>query len=146
MQNQAPLFSPPDATYIAQERVFQKNIITDRWSKYSALMQWLEVSADPQRTAKMFSHSLRKDSFFSKATHNSYAWRCERSDGLITEWYTDDRERWAGKIILREMQKAKLLNGIIVITRYYGGVKLDADRFRHVVDATQQIISHMGID
>lgn len=140
MHNQAPLFSPPDASYVAQGRVFLKNSIIDRWSKYSALMQDLPPSADPQRAAKLFSHELKKDSFFSKATHNSYAWRCERDDGWIAEWYHDDGEKGAGKIILRELQKAKLLNGIIVVTRYYGGVKLDGDRFRHVVDAAKKII------
>jgi len=41
----------------------------------------------------MFSHGLKKDSFFAKATHNSYAWRCERDDGWIAEGYTDDGEK-----------------------------------------------------
>jgi len=140
MQNQAPLFSPPWSVYVPAQRRFLKDIITDRGSKYSALIDALTPSADPQRTAKLFFHDLKKDKFHAKATHNTYAWRCERDDGFIAEGYFDDGEKGAGKIILREMQKANLLNGIVVVVRYYGGVKLEADRFRHVVDATQEII------
>ncbi len=140
MQNQAPLFSPPWSLYVSNERIFLKEIITDRGSKYSVLLDALAPSADPQKAAKMFFHALKKDKFHAKATHNSYARRCERDDGFIAEGYFDDGERGAGKIILREMTKNNLLNGIIVVTRYYGGVKLEADRFRHVVDATQAVV------
>jgi len=104
-------------------------------------MDALAPSADPQRSAKLFFHELKKEKFHAKATHNSYARRCEREDGFIAEGYFDDGEKWAGKIILREMQKANLLNGIVVVVRYYGGVKLEWDRFRHVVDASKMIIS-----
>jgi len=140
MQNQAPLFSPPGSVFVADERIFLKEIIVDRWSKYSAVIDALAPSSDPQKMAKLFFHELKKDKFHAKATHNSYARRCERDDGFIAEGYFDDGEKGAGKIILREMQKAKLLNGIVVVVRYYGGVKLEADRFRHVVDATQMIV------
>jgi putative IMPACT (imprinted ancient) family translation regulator len=45
---------------------------------------------------------------------------------------------------LREMQKANLLNGIVVVVRYYGGVKLEGDRFRHVMDASKMIIQKIS--
>lgn len=106
-------------------------------------MHDLSVSINPQKTAKLFFHELKKDKFHAKATHNSYAWRSERDDGFIAEWYFDDGEKWAGKIILREMQKSHLLNGIIVVVRYYWGIKLEWERFRHVVDASQMIIQQI---
>ena len=140
MQNQAPLFSPPWSVFVADKRIFLKEVIVDRGSKYSVLIDALTPSADPQRSAKLFFHDLKKDKFHAKATHNSYAWRCEREDGFIVEGYFDDGEKGAGKIILREMQKANLLNGIVVVVRYYWWVKLEADRFRHVVDATKLIV------
>jgi putative IMPACT (imprinted ancient) family translation regulator len=48
---------------------------------------------DPQRSAKIFSHKLRKEAFHAKATHNTYARRCERDDGFVTEGYFDDGEK-----------------------------------------------------
>lgn len=33
-----------------------------------------------------------------------------------------------------------MINVIIVVTRYFGGVQLHADRFRHVVDATKMFL------
>lgn len=144
MNNQAPLFTPPWSQAYSWGRKFLQNIIVDRWSKYSVLIDVLDTSSDPQRAAKMFSHELNREKFFAKATHNSYAWRAERDDGFIGEWYFDDGEKWAGKIILRELQKTKLLGCIVVVTRYYGGVKLEWDRFRHVVDASQMIIAQIS--
>lgn len=93
MQNQAPLFSPPGSIYVSDERLFLKEIIVDRGSKYSVMIDALPTSADPQKAAKMFFHGLKKDKFHAKATHNSYAWRAERSDGFIAEGYFDDGEK-----------------------------------------------------
>ena len=143
MQNQASLFLPPDVRLVPEWRIFLQNVIIDRWSKYSALLQDLPPSSDPQKSAKLFFHELKNNKFHAKATHNSYARRCERDDGFVAEWYFDDGEKGAGKIILREMQKTHLLNGIIVVVRYYWGIKLEGDRFRHVVDASQMIIEQI---
>lgn len=143
MSKQPQLLLPPDTVYMMQEDIFIKNCIVDRWSKYSVLVHGLQTCPDPQRQAKLFFHTLRKESFFKKATHNSYAWRCERLDGYIAEWYTDDGEKWAGLCILRELRKAHVLNCMIVVTRYYGGIKLEGDRFRHVIDCAKVGIEHM---
>ncbi len=144
MQNQAPLFPPPWSIYISDERIFLKDIIIDRGSKYSVVLDALHPSSDPQRKAKLFYHDLKKDKFHAKATHNSYARRCERDDGFIAEWYYDDGEKGAGKIILREMKKANILNGILVVVRYYGWIKLEWDRFRHVVDSSKLVIDKLN--
>ncbi len=143
MQNQAPLFSPPWSTYVPSWTIFLKNIIEDRGSKYSVLIRELESHTDPQRQAKLFFHALKKDKFHAKATHNSYAWRCERTDGFIADGYFDDGEKWAGQCIVREMRKANILNWIIVVVRYYGWIKLEWDRFRHVIDASKHVIDSL---
>jgi putative IMPACT (imprinted ancient) family translation regulator len=38
---------------------------------------------------------------------------------------------------LRELQRAEAINTIIVVTRYFGGVHLQADRFKNVIEATK---------
>lgn len=65
---------------------------------------------------------IRKE--FWDATHNCYAWRLA-PDGLQYR-FSDDGEPTgsAGKPILFVMQQRELLNTLVVVTRYFGGVKL----------------------
>ena len=143
MDKQAPLFSSPDLCYFPKEKYFFKNIIEDRWSKYSVAWTYLWWIKEPKRETKMISYRLKKEKFFAKATHNSYARRHEDEQWVISEWYVDDGEKWAWICILREMRKAQLVNWMIVVTRYYGWIKLEWDRFRHVIDATKYLIEKM---
>jgi putative IMPACT (imprinted ancient) family translation regulator len=46
--------------------------------------------------------------------------------------------------ILREMRRANAVNILIIVTRYFGGVHLQTDRFRHVIDATKSILEKMN--
>ena len=131
------LFTWLEDRELIQERIFDKNIIEDRWSKYSVLAGKVYLSKD---NLKWWLRQHLSDKFFRKATHNTYGYRLYDEDGYIIEWSNDDGETWAGKIILDYMQRANLVNAVIVVTRYYGGVMLHADRFRHVVDATQYVL------
>ena len=55
-------------------------------------------------------------------------------DGLPLK--SDDGESGAGMIILRMLKRVGCQNGLIIVTRWYGGKQLGGDRFRHVQDAT----------
>ena len=116
--------------------LFLKNCITDRGSKYSATLKILH-SKDEARTVVK---ALKKNIFYTKATHNSYAYRVVDSAGMVHEWKNDDGETGAGMCILRELERAEVINCLVVITRYYGGVQLHADRFVHVINATKLIL------
>jgi putative IMPACT (imprinted ancient) family translation regulator len=131
----APLF-PLVETTISQ-RIILTNIIEDKRSKYTVAADFI----DNEKAHKSWISELKKDKYFRNATHNSYAWRVKLADGSIVESWNDDGETWAGQIILREMQRVNAVNMIIVVTRYFWGVMLHGDRFRHVVDATKMIIS-----
>lgn len=108
------------------------NVITDRGSKYA-------VSGGVVRSreeAKAFISGLKRDKKFAKATHNS--WGLVLSDG--TPLKSDDGESGAGMAILRVLEGAGERDLIIVVTRWYGGVKLGGDRFRHVTQAAGMFI------
>ncbi|MFT7146905.1 MAG: putative IMPACT (imprinted ancient) family translation regulator [Yoonia sp.] len=47
----------------------------------------------------------------------------------------EDGESGAGMVILRMLEREELHGHIIVVTRWFGGVKLGGDRFRRVQDA-----------
>ena len=105
------------------------NVLNDKSSKYA-------VSGGPvssKSNAQLFIKDLKRNKKFLKATHNT--WGLILSDG--TQIKDDDREGGAGSIILRILSTAKLYDHIIVVSRWYGGVHLGGDRFRHVKKCAQ---------
>lgn len=136
MTNQS-LFSWFAEKVCITEHAFMGNVILDRWSKYS--VSWGIVIGDKTSIKNWISHYL-SDKYFKKATHNTYAYRIRDKDGLLIEWKNDDWETGAGQCILSQLQRKNMINVIIVVTRYFGGVQLHADRFRHVVDATKMFL------
>lgn len=108
-----------------------KDIIIDRKSKYTVVAWYIEKESD----IKDFLAYIKKDSYFQKATHNSYAFRYKEESGVIVEWKNDDGETGAGMCILREIQRENGLNMILIITRYFWWIKLQTDRYKNVIDA-----------
>ncbi len=105
------------------------NVVTDRGSKYA-------VSGGPavdRDSAALFIKDLRRTKKFAKATHNT--WAVLFRDG--TPLKSDDGESGAGMVILRMLEREGLTDHIVVVTRWYGGVKLGGDRFRRVQDCVR---------
>lgn len=131
----ASLFPLPESTTTTQ--TIMRDIISDKWSKYTVVSDYL----DDSQAHKLRITVLKKDKYFAKATHNSYAWRVKLADWSIMEWKNDDGESGAGQIILTEMKRVNAVNMIVVVTRYFGWVMLYGDRFKHVVDAAKMILN-----
>ncbi len=113
---------------------FEK-IIRDRRSVYS-------VSLGRVTNREEIKQFLKKTKFLKhhgRATHHSWAVRIVH-DGVLYESKNDDGETGAGNVILRILQKKHMVNTAVCVTRWYGGVKLEADRFKHVQDATMFVI------
>jgi putative IMPACT (imprinted ancient) family translation regulator len=123
----------PSTTFCIFERV-----IEDRGSKYSVSYGYVLGRDDIQT----FLKQLKSDKKYAKATHNSWAVRLTK-DAVIYESKSDDGETGAGQVILRVMQKENVTNCIICVTRWFGGIKLMGDRFKHIQDATKYAIEHM---
>ncbi len=115
------------------EKKIMKNIIIDRKSKYTVVGWQVFSEADVQS----FLKDLLRDSYFRKATHNSYAYRIRSENGSILESKNDDGESWAGNCILRELQRENMVNSLIIVTRYFGWIHLQSDRFKNVINATK---------
>ena len=109
-----------------------EHIIEDRGSRYSVSLGLVHGRDD----IKEFLCQLKSKKKYAKATHNSWAARISH-EGAIFETKSDDGETGAGMVILRVMQKEDVTNCIICVTRWFGGVKLMGDRFKHLQDATK---------
>ncbi|MEL6868538.1 MAG: YigZ family protein [Pseudomonadota bacterium] len=111
------------------------NIIVDRGSKYAVS----GGACGDAETASDFIKQLCKRKKFAKATHNT--WGLVLASGPLKH---DDGESGAGMIIVRMLERARLHNHIIVVTRWYGGKHLGGDRFRHVQDAVRFYLDAYG--
>lgn len=127
-----------DGNEPAQKFQLFESIIEDRGSRYSASVGLVTSRED----IKTFLAELKAKKKYAKATHNTWAARISR-DGAIYETKNDDGETGAGMTILRELQRSKATNCVVCVTRWFGGVKLQGDRFRHVQDATRYALEHM---
>lgn len=60
------------------------------------------------------------------ANHLAFAWRLRQPEGFITERFYDAGEPsgTAGRPILAPMQGENLINSVVAVIRYFGGVKL----------------------
>ncbi len=114
-------------------------IIEDRGSKYSASYGLVHGRDD----IKSFLKQLKTNKRYAKADHNSWAARIAH-EGAIYETKSDDGEVGAGQVILRIMQTQDITNCIVVVTRWFGGVKLMGDRFKHLQSATKHALDRIN--
>ena len=135
---QPPRFNFEDSKTPTSEFVLYEQIIEDRGSRYSVSIGRVQGRED----IKLFLRRLKQSKKYARATHNSWAARIS-NDGMIYETKADDGEAGAGMVILRLMQKKQVSDCVICVTRWFGGVKLMGDRFKHVQDATKHAINIM---
>ena len=83
-----------------------------------------------------------------KASHNAWALRCETSSG-IWEDSSDDGEvsGCAGKPIMVTLQQLQLVNILVIVTRYYGGINLGpAGLIKAYSSTARQLIENIGYE
>jgi putative IMPACT (imprinted ancient) family translation regulator len=115
--------------------------VTDRKSKYA-------VCAFSVASEDEFKHKIKlllKEKKYRQADHNIVAYRLKDEAGRLQEYKNDgynspSKETGAGVMMLEIMRQKKTENICVVVTRWYGGIHLGADRFKHVREATAKIL------
>ncbi|PBP25439.1 hypothetical protein BUE80_DR003854 [Diplocarpon rosae] len=74
------------------------------------------------------------------ADHNISAWRVQGSHGII-ESSNDDGESGGGRYLLGLMQAENVVDVLLVVTRWYGGIMLGTDRWRIMSQVSRDAIS-----
>ena len=110
-----------------------EDVLRDRGSRYAVSGGAVQGRA----ACAAFVAELKKVRKFAKATHHS--WACVLSDGGPIK--DDDGEAGAGAVILRMLEREGLVDVIVVVTRWYGGVHLGGDRFAHVVTSVRAYLA-----
>ncbi len=109
------------------------NVLTDRGSKYAVSGARVANRAE----AADFIKQLTRKKKFAKATHNTWAVIFANGEQVKD----DDGESGAGALILQMLEREGLCDHIITVTRWYGGVHLGGDRFRHVKACVQAYLA-----
>ena len=141
MKRQNTQFDFGDTWKPQESFVLFEKIIEDRGSKYSVSVGRINDRKD----LGAFIKKLKSKKKYQKADHNSYAARVSK-DGVLYETKSDDGESGAGQTILRTMQRENVTNCVVCVTRWFGGIKLMGDRFKHVQDAAHYGLSRIKND
>lgn len=94
-------------------------------------------------TAEYFIESVRKE--FFKATHNCFAYRIDKNQFR----FSDDGEPsgTAGKPILFLLEKHDLTQTVLVVTRFFGGIKLGrGGLYRAYSQCAEETILKAGLE
>ena len=115
--------------------------VVDRKSKYAVTSFAVNGVEEFESGIK----SLLKDKKFRSADHNIVSYRIRDREGRLLEYKNDgynspSKETGAGVMMLEIMRQKKAENLCIVVTRWYGGIHLGADRFKHVRNSTIKIL------
>ncbi|XP_028167796.1 protein IMPACT-like [Ostrinia furnacalis] len=116
--------------------ILHSDVIADRRSVFQGHVAPVTCLDDVRQVLK----DLKKNKKILNAKHNTFAFRIEGPGGVV-ENYDDDGEAHAGSKILDLMFKMNARNVVVVVTRWFGGIQIGADRFRHYLAATQQALA-----
>ncbi|CAM2106551.1 unnamed protein product [Caretta caretta] len=113
------------------------NPISDRRSTFQA---HLAPVVSPKQV-KMVLAKLHENKKIASATHNIYAYRiyCEDKQTYLQDC-EDDGETAAGGRLLHLMQILNVRNVLVVVSRWYGGIRLGPDRFKHINNCARNIL------
>lgn len=93
---------------------------------------------DPAQV-KAIMNQILSDKKVARATHNMYAWRCE-INGHLHQDNDDDGESAAGSRMQHLLNIMDVKNVLVCVTRWFGGIHLGSDRFKHINQATRDAL------
>ncbi|KAJ8483020.1 hypothetical protein ONZ51_g4980 [Trametes cubensis] len=98
---------------------------------------------DPSQVPLILAH-LMSDRRIARAAHPIInAWRC-RVGNVLHQDNDDDGETAAGGRLAHLLQILEVENVLVVVTRYFGGIHLGPDRFKHINQAARNALELGG--
>jgi len=161
LQSQEGCDKPPDAVDAMEENIHAVAVTEDADAKHVKCPQIVTGSPLEDRKSVFQGHAatvislaevkavmeeLKSSSKIARATHNMFAYRIEgeKSSSLLQDC-DDDGEDAAGGRMLHLLQLLDVKNVLVVVSRWYGGVLLGPDRFKHINNAARQVLELAGL-
>ncbi|CAH1777283.1 unnamed protein product [Owenia fusiformis] len=120
--------------------IFHGDVITDRKSVFQPHLAIVTNTAQVDAVL----HKLYENKKIANATHNMYAYRIPNGDGGMQQDCDDDGETHAGSRMLHLLQILEVDNVLVIVSRWYGGIQLGPDRFKHINNCTRNILEQHG--
>ena len=100
----------------------------------------------PSQASDYISYLLTTDKRAAKATHNISAYRLRSAENPTVTYQDcdDDGETAAGGRLLKLLQAMDVWGVLVVVSRWYGGVKLGPDRFRIINEVAREALVKGG--
>ncbi|CAM4662162.1 unnamed protein product [Leuciscus chuanchicus] len=115
--------------------------ITDRRSTFQPHLAPVVTPKQVQRVL----NNLYENKKIASATHNIYAYRIFLEDkSSFLQDCEDDGETAAGGRLLHLLQILDVRNVLVVVSRWYGGILLGPDRFKHINNCARNILIQEG--
>lgn len=101
----------------------------------------------------IFLSKLKENKKIENAFHNMWAYRIDKNDSSahvatksasILQDCDDDGEQAAGGRLLSLLQILNVVNVMVVVTRWYGGIQLGPARFKHINNAARDALVKGG--
>jgi hypothetical protein len=110
--------------------------LTDRKSTFQAHVARVHSAEDVQA---VLAH-LYANRKVARATHNIRAHRFRDARGAVHADNDDDGEDAAGGRLAQMIELMAADDVLVVVSRWYGGIQLGPDRFRHINNAARKLI------
>uniref|UniRef100_A0A7S4LDR0 RWD domain-containing protein n=2 Tax=Eutreptiella gymnastica TaxID=73025 RepID=A0A7S4LDR0_9EUGL len=137
-QDMSPTSCAPDNRQFAHVQIHSGEPITDRKSKFQAFCAGVKSLDEVNYVIQ----TLRSDHRIASAAHPTiYAYRfVDSATGRLQEHRDDDGETGAADKLLYLVQVSDAKDVLIVVTRWYGGIHLGPDRFRHISTVAKELL------
>jgi len=123
--------------------IYSGEPLTDRKSTFQAFL----AHVVHEQQANLVLKKLLENKKIANATHNMWAFRiCDKSqkDSPVVARCDDDGETHAGSRMLHLLEILDATNVMVVVSRWFGGIMLGPDRFKHISNVTRNILEENG--
>nr|XP_019008726.1 uncharacterized protein I206_06408 [Kwoniella pini CBS 10737]OCF47507.1 hypothetical protein I206_06408 [Kwoniella pini CBS 10737] len=131
---------------ISKFKFFTSNPIIDRKSTFIGH----SIKISNEKEIPLLINELLNDKKIAKAAHPAiFAYRLVKDSGgpagkIYNTDYDDDGETAAGSRLKHLLEILELENVLIVVTRWFGGIQLGPDRFKHINQAARDALELGG--
>lgn len=129
----------PMAISIKPPKIYHGDPFCDRKSIFQAHCAAVTTAGE----VSSFISTVLSDRKVFTATHNILAWRVEISVAngtrIASDW-DDDGETHAGSRLLHLLTLSETKNVAVVVSRWYGGIQLGPDRFKHINSVAKTLL------
>lgn len=137
-----PDIPSPAIDFRGSLNIFHGGSLEDRRSVFQAHLAEVHAVREVERVLD----ELKTNRKIAEATHNIWAYRILQTEPrtVLCKDCEDDGETYAGNRLLHLLDILDVKNVLIVVTRWYGGIHLGPDRFKHINKVARDLLEQRG--